>query len=422
MVILLTRDYLASRNCRRELVEAVRLRRPLIVLRETSVNHGAVTLAAMHDEVTACLVSDAEAAACDKLIEIVAEGEALEWHREEHLKHAVFAKVVQMVHTARCEQMGLPASPPIRVHRAAKARRSLAESSRRSAVRDFGQPSAIGQASELVRSGVAALKRSASGLRGAKPAVPGGRLPGADDEESAPLRVYMSAVYSRLQVEDDLGAWREASRTSATRSQKKREWVERRGEASSVREQVARAMETVHGEGAVLSDELSRADAVLVLLCPAVFDSAELVGELTFLLAQQHVRDLRGAKDPSSPGGMPFVFMYSTAVPFDQYISAMPRQLRELGLLNHMFDKFPRSQLLQDAAAEHAVQALPSAAALWAAKQAEEVRAAQQAAEVRRRSVARGLQAGEPDRASTVARPDQVRESTLGVTDSPSYK
>jgi hypothetical protein len=93
VVIFVTRGYLASRNCRRELVEAMRLRKPLVVLQETSADHGAATAHDLHSEVDTRLLSPAEKRACTTLVGMIEAGQALEWHREEHLKHAVFSKV-----------------------------------------------------------------------------------------------------------------------------------------------------------------------------------------------------------------------------------------------------------------------------------------------------------------------------------------
>jgi hypothetical protein len=45
-------------------------------------------------------------------------------------------------------------------------------------------------------------------------------------------------------------------------------------------------------------------------------------------------------------------------VPFDYYLKHCPQELKDLGLFNHMYDKFPRSLLLQKAAASLAADRL----------------------------------------------------------------
>ena len=51
VLIMLTQGYMSSANCLRELRESVRLQKPMIVLRETDANHGAVSLLALKEEV-----------------------------------------------------------------------------------------------------------------------------------------------------------------------------------------------------------------------------------------------------------------------------------------------------------------------------------------------------------------------------------
>lgn len=96
VLILLTADYLSSRNCRRELTEAVRLSKPIVVVRETDPNHGLVTLAALREEAeTLPICEDRDAA--QSIVERVAEGKVLEWHRESHLKRETLKAIADAV-------------------------------------------------------------------------------------------------------------------------------------------------------------------------------------------------------------------------------------------------------------------------------------------------------------------------------------
>ena len=93
MLLFLTKGYLASRNCRRELIEALRLEKPLLVVRETDANHGAVTQHDLHNEVANVDLDEAERRACHHVIDTLFP-QAVEWHREAHLKHAALGEIV----------------------------------------------------------------------------------------------------------------------------------------------------------------------------------------------------------------------------------------------------------------------------------------------------------------------------------------
>ena len=53
ILIVVTRDYLSSANCRRELVESVRSKRRIVLLLETDEQHGANTVQQLRAEVEA---------------------------------------------------------------------------------------------------------------------------------------------------------------------------------------------------------------------------------------------------------------------------------------------------------------------------------------------------------------------------------
>ena len=94
VLVMLTQGYISSANCRRELVEAIRQKKRLILLQETDANHGALKLEALVKEVELLpLLADRDAGAV--LVRMVEAGAMLEWHREGHLKRAVLAAITQ---------------------------------------------------------------------------------------------------------------------------------------------------------------------------------------------------------------------------------------------------------------------------------------------------------------------------------------
>ena len=123
VLVMLTQGYLASSNCRRELIEALRLKKPLVVLRETDPNHGAIELSALRDEVEV-LPMQADREAGGALIRMVEDGQTLEWHREGHLKRAVLAAIAQELldfQSAAAASSGRVALRVIQKHEASRA-------------------------------------------------------------------------------------------------------------------------------------------------------------------------------------------------------------------------------------------------------------------------------------------------------------
>ena len=84
MVVFLTRDYVPSRNCRRELTHGWRGEKQLLIVREMDQNHGALDPASLLQEVDE--VSRDPRVGQNELsaLELLVDGfdEALEWHRE----------------------------------------------------------------------------------------------------------------------------------------------------------------------------------------------------------------------------------------------------------------------------------------------------------------------------------------------------
>jgi len=236
VLVFVTRGYLKSPNCRRELVEAARLQKPLLVVRETDINHGAVTEEELRAEVMANAdLNETERAACALLIGKLAD--AIEWFREAHLKHAALSEIVNALFEAT--------------------------------------------------NGVATAARVS--VRGTlKPPPCAG--------------IYISEHYAR-----------------------------------DVRQKLGEAF------GVPLLAVREAWTPVIVLLCPGVFEDANLVEELLSLLAEACA---------------PLVPLFSTELPFAAYAQSCPDSLRDAGLLNIMFNKWPGSNRLRRVAAENALHKL----------------------------------------------------------------
>ena len=97
------------------------------------------------------------------------------------------------------------------------------------------------------------------------------------------------------------------------------------------------------------------------MLCPGVFQSAALVDEIAMVLASGNLSEMgvqmaRGASGGEEVGGggsrlEVLVTLFSTAVPFGDYIGSCPTDLADLGLFSIMFDKWPTSKLMQQVSA-----------------------------------------------------------------------
>ena len=96
VLIVLTKGYLSSTNCRRELREALKQKKRLLVVREMDTNHGAVSVAELRIEAE-LLPLQADRHDAEELMRLVEESAVLEWHREGHLKRTTLAAVVQTV-------------------------------------------------------------------------------------------------------------------------------------------------------------------------------------------------------------------------------------------------------------------------------------------------------------------------------------
>lgn len=91
ILVLLTRDYISSKNCRRELVHTFELEKPLVLLLETDVGHGAPTVDSLKRELDLLkkrpgYCTPEELIAVQRLIRLVECGGFIEWHREKQFK------------------------------------------------------------------------------------------------------------------------------------------------------------------------------------------------------------------------------------------------------------------------------------------------------------------------------------------------
>eukprot|EP00966_Prymnesium_polylepis_P321704 7378014-Prymnesium_polylepis.1 len=78
-------------------MEAMRLGKPVLLLRETDVAHGAIRLMEARAEVQELLLTDNERLACDDIVGKFEQGQFIEWYREAHLKHAALCAVIQSI-------------------------------------------------------------------------------------------------------------------------------------------------------------------------------------------------------------------------------------------------------------------------------------------------------------------------------------
>ena len=287
VLIVLTQGYVESKNCRRELREALEQGKRLLVLRETDANHGAISLDELRLEAS-LLPLEADKTAANAIARIIEVGDSLEWHREGHLKRVTLAAIVQDLFDL--------------------------------------QVAAGGAAAATVRV----------------------TCPGGDSPRSSPAAVRVRA---RLLDAYLVGA---------------------PGVHAQVAEALGRAgVEVLGGDG---QEEEADEVPLVVVLCPQLLRDATLCEQLsTALLAPP--RAVHGHGPPHAQEGdrmavaserlQQAVRLYSTTEPFDHYLTHCEErcpQLFELGLLRHMYGKWPESAALQDAAAREVAKQLREAA------------------------------------------------------------
>ena len=118
ILIFATRDYISSANCRREILEASRLTKPMLILVETDPSKGAPTVGSLRQELNLLVqrrrVNESQAACIStNLIDRVESGDTLQWHREKQFKYAVLKSIAQSLLLAT----GPARSPSLRLHK-----------------------------------------------------------------------------------------------------------------------------------------------------------------------------------------------------------------------------------------------------------------------------------------------------------------
>lgn len=277
VLVVLTQGYVTSANCRRELRTAIEQGKRLLVLCETDANHGAISLAALREEAGKLSVP-ADRAAAEAVADIIEAGDALEWHREGHLKRVTLAAVAQ-------------------------------------ALFDF-QAATPGAATAAVR------------------------VTCADTDSLRARRGQAVRVRARLLDTDHVAL-------------------------PEVHTQVADALrragvEVLAGAGAGQEEEAADEVPLLVVLCPQLLENVPLCEQLEAALLAPH--PLEGDRKAIATKRLEHaVRLYSTVEPFDHYWRHFKEQcplLFELGLLKHMYGKWPESAALQDAAAREVAKQL----------------------------------------------------------------
>ena len=333
VLVMLTAGYIGSANCRRELREALRRRKPIVLVRESDTNHGALTLGAFREEVRMLPVKEDRVAA-EALVALLEGGTALEWHREKHLKHATLAMITQRLvehqharrnpggnkgGSATLDWMHADTPPEVVVSIDGEL-----PNRRLPTVPAFRFSSLyieVGVASSAVHRGGSLHASLMHSLEGAGATVSSARTSFAAPRGGlADVALGARAPATEEPPADDDGGgtgsrrWPTAFR--ATR----------------------RSMRGLTSDNSVAS---FTAVHQIIVLCPEVLEAGPLLDEL--------VTNLRD--DPQLLHQPTTVRLYSTVVPFDHYLTHCPPKLRALGLFDAMYGKWPEAAYLQQAVA-----------------------------------------------------------------------
>jgi hypothetical protein len=243
------------------------------------------------------------------LIRMVESGEALEWHRESHLKRAVLSSIFQTIidvqygsgadHTHHSNQV------PIVKVTTAQERRKLALQVTRISRPRVALPR-VHLLEEYAKADPALCAQVADKLRQAELEVL------SIHEEGVPIVVLLSPEILRdAAARGRLAAMLQAHSDAHQGGGHAAEvaWVD--------------TNDLSLGGGALLDDNS--------------FDKKR----------KERTNRAAGRDYVGLPGLANAVYLYSTAVPFDYYLKHCPRELKDLGLFNRMFDKFPMSLQLQ---------------------------------------------------------------------------
>ena len=303
-VVMFTRGYLTSPNCLRELKEALRLNKRMLIVQETDPNHGAVA----PDQLPSLLDMGAEdRAACEELllrVQRAQETEVVEWYREKRLKMATLRLIVTTI--LQGQSTAQPFGSGSLVLAAGPAGADTCKS-----VKYLEGSSVVGQRRSMKvrdasQAGVGAAPEAAYARESRGPA------------RSPQLVLYLSKLYE--DVAD-----------SATSGY------------SNAYEMLSEHLHTSRSD--VQSEGVGKAPFIL-LLTPSTFDNDALVNELIDVLSEP------------ADTQRPLVPLYSTAVPFAVYMTRCPPELKALGIFDVLFDKWPRGTMLQAVAANAAIDAV----------------------------------------------------------------
>ena len=335
LLVFLTRSYIQSANCMRELVEACRLRKPLLVVRETDDNHGAISADELRAGVEAMAMAEQREAA-GRLVAALEEGPALEWHREKHLKQATLVMIVQALlghYDRRAEE-----------HVASQMEE---RASRQAADADSGPRPSASAVKGAMRSQKGGKEPTAQAKpRGARVGSPrGGQVRDSGGDAVSEL-LSASPEHATRRVVLSVGG-------PAVAAEARTVWIH-----PLYRDLVDANGATYYGQlakhfgeaGAVVNSHSSAAsgDGLVLLLAPGVLSCAPLVEWMQKELARKATRRL-----------LP---LFSTSQPFAAYCVGCPQTLRELGIFEIFYEKWPMSDGLQAAAAWHMLRRLQQAA------------------------------------------------------------
>ena len=388
VLIVLTRDYLTSPNCRREILEALRQDKPLIMVREMDENYGAITREDLLRE-CACVPADEQSAA-HALLRLMDDATTLEWHREYHLKQAALTEIMDHLHVQHGELATSQTSCASQRDTATEqdaasqreeargttddrartddscgprlsrtvSRQSVAEEGPRQAgafatlvafrLRTAGNvspiaPRGLGDAHKGVRSenriGDYKSARSEKRIGVYKSARSEKRI--ADSMQTAHGRqwlvdeVYVNEAYANVPFNHKRSVLMELTEQLA-------QWGI--GVTSNLPERsvVSSCVDGLAHPARMSSSKVAAAVPIVIFLAPGVFRHRKLVREWRRLLS-------------SSDANKIIIPLYSTSTPFSVHLPACPDELMRLGLFDTLFQKWPHSPPLKDAAVLHAL-------------------------------------------------------------------
>jgi hypothetical protein len=377
VLIFVTKGYIESANCRRELAACRKFNKPLIVVRETDEMHGAASLADLDQEI---------AVVPENQLDVVRElrwhwASSIEWYREHYLKEAALSmieeklpcfaaplvlplksspsslrSVKRCVNRLKSGHVKLASNLPLKYVGADPAHHLLHHSHRvpsveqaasRESSQGLASESSQGLASENSHTATGTLPSSRRAAVQVQP--PAARR--AYEVRSGVSEVFVSSLYRSIST----AAGRMPAAHADARQSREDEPLLGSSSASqdsntstfvsdSVFEQLQQRFDDV---GVSVTTDVSRGAPTVIFLALGIFDRQDLLTSLSELLVS--------STGLMTPQVMP---LYSTAHPFATYIKACPSQLRDLGLFNIMFGKWPNSSELQRVAATHACNSI----------------------------------------------------------------